>query len=132
MVLPRFCASALDGRDLEVHGSGEQTRCFLHVRDCVRAVVALLDAPAAGAVVNVGSDEEVRMVDLARRVVARAGSPSRVRLAPYAQAFPEGGFEDMTRRVPDTRRLEAMTGWRREADLDEIIRDALAWARGAR
>ena len=132
MVLPRFCASALDGRDLEVHGSGEQTRCFLHVRDCVRAVVALLDAPAAGAVVNVGSDAEVRMVDLARRVVARAGSPSRVRLVPYAQAFPEGGFEDMTRRVPDTRRLEAMTGWRREADLDEIIRDALAWARGAR
>lgn len=129
MVLPRFCASALAGRDLEVHGSGEQARCFLHVRDCVRAVIALLDAPAAGLVVNVGSDEEVRMIDLARRVIDLAGSSSRVRLVPYEEAFPGGGFEDMARRVPDTSRLHGLTGWRREASLDEIIGDALTWAR---
>lgn len=130
MVLPRFCAAALRGAPLDVHGSGQQSRCFLHVDDCVRAVLALVDAPVAvGQVVNIGSDEEVTIYDLAKRVISLADSTAEIRVVPYAAAFPEGGFEDMLRRVPDTRRLSRLTGWAREIDLDQTIRDALRWAR---
>lgn len=129
MVLPRFCAAAKAGRALEVHGDGAQTRCFLHVRDCVAAVLALLGcAGAVGQVVNIGGGEEVAMAALARRVVALAGSHAGVRLVPYAEAFPQGGFEDMRRRVPDVGKLQRLTGWTQRVDLDGIIRDCLATA----
>jgi UDP-glucose 4-epimerase len=126
MVLPRFCAAAKAGRPLEVHGDGSQTRCFLHVADAVRAVRLLLACPAAvGRVVNIGGTEEIPMAGLARRVIAAAGSASPLRLVPYAEAFPGGGFEDMPRRVPDLARLRQLTGWVPERSLDAIIRDAL-------
>jgi UDP-glucose 4-epimerase len=129
MVLPRFCAAAKAGRALEVHGDGQQSRCFLHVRDAVNAVVALLGCEAArGKVVNIGSAEEVTMRALAERVVKLAGGDAPVRLVPYAQAFPQGGFEDMRRRVPDVTRLRSLTGWTQTLDLDATIRDCLATA----
>ncbi len=126
MVLPRFCAAASRGDPLEVHGDGGQSRCFLHVRDAVAAILALLGCPAAvGQVVNIGSAEEVTVQALAQRVIALSGSRSPVRLVAYADAFPQGGFEDMRRRVPDVTRLQNLTGWRQTLDLDATIRDCL-------
>ena len=128
MVLPRFCRAALADGPLEVHGSGRQSRCFLHVADAVDAILRLLDCPAAiGEVVNIGSEEEVTIHDLAQRVIARAGR-GRVHQIPYAAAFPDGGFEDMQRRVPDTGKLTRLTGWRKTRDLEATITDALGWA----
>jgi UDP-glucose 4-epimerase len=127
MVLPRFCTAAKRGDSLEVHGDGGQSRCFLHVRDAVTAILALLGCSAAvGKVVNIGSAEEITMRALAERVVQLAGSTATVQLVPYAQAFPQGGFEDMRRRVPDVSRLQSLTGWKQTLDLDATIRDCLA------
>lgn len=126
MVLPRFCCAALAGEPLLVHGDGGQSRTFLHVVDAVAALLALLDCPAAdGTVCNVGGEEEIAIEGLARRVVARAGSDSEIHLLPYDQAFPDGGFEDMRRRVPDTARVRSLTGWSPVRSLDDIIADAL-------
>ena len=126
MVLPRFCQAARAGRDLEVHGDGAQSRCFLHVADAVAALLALLACPAAvGQVVNIGGREEIGMRALAERVIARAGGRARVRAVPYAEAFPHGGFEDMRRRVPDTAKLQRLTGWTQRWDLEAIIGDCL-------
>jgi UDP-glucose 4-epimerase len=127
MVLPRFCAAARAGRALEVHGDGRQTRCFLHVADAVAATLALLGCDAArGQAVNIGSDDEVCILDLAQRVVAAAGTDAPIRLTPYAEAFPEGGFEDLPRRVPDLARIRALCGWQARHGLDAIIADVLA------
>jgi UDP-glucose 4-epimerase len=132
MVLPRFCQAALAGRALEVHGDGRQSRCFLHVEDAVRAVLALDACPqAVGEVVNVGGTEEVTMAELARKVVAAAGSASTLTYIPYAEAFPGGGFEDMQRRVPDTSKLQRLTGWQTRHDLAGIIAASVTWARSA-
>jgi len=126
MVLPRFCQAAHAGHDLEVHGDGCQSRCFLHVDDAVAAIIALLDCPAAiGQVVNIGSDNEITMLDLAERVIARSQSSARVRMVPYVEAFPQGGFEDMRRRVPDVTKLQRLTGWRQTHDLESMIRGCL-------
>jgi len=128
MVLPRFCAAAVAGGTLEVHGDGQQTRTFLHVADAVSALLALAGCEAAiGRVVNVGGTEEVSMRALARAVQAAAGRGS-ITLVPYASAYPTG-FEDMRRRVPDTTRLRQMTGWKPTRELRQIIADALADAR---
>lgn len=132
MVLPRFCAAALSGRDLEVHGNGQQSRCFLHVHDCVRAVLLVVDNPAAiGQVINIGSDEETTIHALAQLVVTASRSGSAIRTIPYATAFPGGGFEDMQRRVPDTAKLTRLTAWQREHDLARTIQDTLSWAKPA-
>jgi len=132
MVLPRFCQAALVGRPLEVHGDGRQSRCFLHVEDAVRAVLALDACPAAvGEVVNVGSTEEVSMTELAKKVVAAAGSSSTLNYISYAEAYPGGGFEDMQRRVPDVTKLARLTGWQARHDLASIVTASVAWARQA-
>ncbi len=138
MVLPRFCRRAVAGAELEVFGDGRQTRCFLHVEDCVEAVMALLACQAAvGRVVNIGGEEEVTITGLAERVIAQAGwGPGIPRVGggcgicyvPYADAYPGGGFEDMVRRVPDTGLLRELTAWAPQRDLNGIIADSLAAA----
>jgi len=121
MVLPRFVASALCGEPLRVFGDGSQTRCFCHVRDTVRALMALAEQPrAVGQIVNIGTRESISIRGLAERVIARTGSSSPIVLVPYAEAY-EPGFEDMQRRMPDTTRIHELTGWAPERSLDEII-----------
>jgi UDP-glucose 4-epimerase len=130
MVLPNFVAAALRGDDLIVHGDGRQSRCFCHVGDVIVALDRLMDCPRArGQVVNVGSDQEITILDLARRVVARTGSASRIRTISYEQAYGEG-FEDMNRRIPCTEKVRTLIGWRPEIPLDRIIDDIIADLRG--
>ena len=123
MVIPRLVAQALLGDDLTVYGDGTQTRCFCHVSDVVRALLALVEAPEAiGQATNVGSDEEITIVELAHRVLEITGSTSKVRLVPFAEAFGPD-FEDAPRRVPDTTRLRTLIGWERRLAVDDIIAD---------
>ena len=131
MVLPRFARQALRGAPITVYGDGTQTRCFAHVADVVEAVERLLDCPrAVGAVVNVGSDEEVSIGELARRVRDLAGAASEIVLVPYEEAY-AAGFEDMQRRVPDLERLRSWVGGPAPRPLDATIRDVLAAQRSA-
>jgi UDP-glucose 4-epimerase len=130
MVLPNFAAQAITGEPITVYGSGTQQRCFGHVFDAVEALLRLLDTPTAiGEVFNVGSDEEVSMMDLAKQVRAAAGSQSEIVLVPYSEAYPEG-FEDMMRRVPDVSKLERTINFRPRIRLEQIIRDVVDDQRG--
>jgi UDP-glucose 4-epimerase len=132
MVLPTFVRQALDGEPLTVHGDGSQTRCFAHVRDTVEALVRLLGAPAAsGLVVNVGSDRETRVDELARLVVRETGSTAGIVHVPHESVYGPG-FEDPPRRVPDLTRLEELTGFRPSTPLGELVRDAVEDRLGAR
>jgi UDP-glucose 4-epimerase len=122
MVLPRFIAAARAGRPLRVYGDGAQTRCFCYVADTVEALARLMRCPAArGEVFNVGSTEEVSILELARRVIAALGSSSPIERVPYDAAYAPG-FEDMRRRRPAVDKLERFTGFRPATPLDEIIR----------
>lgn len=131
MVLPRFVRQALAGQALTVYGSGTQTRCFGHVCDVVQALDQLLDAPRArGLVVNVGSDREVSVLELAESVVAvglrRTGRRAGIRHVPFESVFPEG-FVDPPRRVPSTARLRALLGWVPERRLEGIVDDVFGY-----
>lgn len=129
MVVPRFVGQALANQALTVYGSGEQQRCFCHVSDIVMALADLMDREEAfGEVINVGSQEEVSILELAMRVIGRTDSESQVSVIPYEDAYEEG-FEDMYRRVPSIAKIQQMTGWRPERTLDEIIDDVADWHR---
>jgi UDP-glucose 4-epimerase len=132
MVLPNFARQALAGEPITVYGNGQQSRCFGHVRDAVEAVARLIVTDKAwGQVFNIGNDEEVTIEQLAERVRAAAGSSSEIRKISYSEAYAEG-FEDMARRVPDVRKLEAFTGFRPRTPLERIIADVLADQRARR
>ncbi|MBV9352272.1 MAG: GDP-mannose 4,6-dehydratase [Mycobacterium sp.] len=121
MVLPNLVAQALRGEPLTVFGDGRQTRCFSYVGDIVPALVGLGEEPAAyGRAFNLGGAREVSILELAERIVELLGSPSKIELLPYEQAYGEG-FEDMRRRVPDNSRAQELIGFRPATDLDEII-----------
>jgi len=127
MVMPRFVSAALAGKTLQVYGDGMQTRCFCHVRDVVRAIIALAEEPTAvGRVFNIGSTDPISILDLARRVIALTHSSSDIVFVPYDQAYAEG-FEDMARRVPDTSRIQQAIGWEPQSTLDDIILDVARW-----
>ena len=144
MVVPRFMQQALRGEALTVYGDGHQSRCFLHVHDAVEALVALASCPEAiGQVFNVGSTQEISIVNLASKVLSMVDGhrekkkgkeaeqqfePSdqrdRIALIPYDQAYARG-FEDMRRRVPDISKISRYTGWEPNCSLEGILSDVL-------
>ena len=130
MVIPRFVSQALRNDPITVYGSGDQTRCFCFVGDVVKGMVDLCSHPKAfGRVFNLGGSEEISMKSLAERIIAAAGSSSRLDFIPYDVAYEEG-FEDMQRRVPDTTRAHDLIGFQPSVDLDEIIRLVIEEQRG--
>ena len=121
MVLPNFVKSALDNSTISIYGDGKQSRCFCDVRDTVESLLRLIDTPKAiGEVVNIGNTEEISIEGLAQRVKERTNSTSPIEFVPYDKAY-EPGFEDMMRRVPSVDKLQALTGFRPQTPLNEII-----------
>ena len=123
MVLPRFVEWALKGDDLQVHGDGTQSRCFCHVEDVVRGLAGLMESGKFfGEIFNIGSREEINILDLATRVITKLNSTSKIRLVPYSEVHGDG-FEDMQRRVPSIDKIRETIGWEPAATLDQIIDD---------
>ena len=132
MVIPRFVSHALAGESLQVHGDGKQSRCFLHVKDVVSGLLKLIEHPeAVGQVFNIGSQEEVTIEELAKRVIRLTNSPSRIVYIPYEEAYEEG-FEDMPRRVPDISKVKALIGFEPTMNLDQIIESVVNETRPTR
>jgi UDP-glucose 4-epimerase len=126
MVLPRFVEAALAGNSLVVHDDGQQIRCFAHVEDVLRAVLALMESDAAtGQVVNIGSDEPISILGLAELVVALSGNEVAIDFQSYTDAYDED-FEDIRRRVPDLTRLRSLIDDPITYDLEAIVRDVIA------
>ncbi len=157
MVLPRLVDAALAGGPLVVHDDGLQERCFAHVSDVVRMILALVAAPAAvGNVCNIGSDQPVSILELARRVIAAVerrgegrgarsetnsphpnplakgeGTRLEIQFQSYAEAY-GNNFEDCRRRVPDLSKLRRLTGLQAQYSLDDIIRELVEVKAGIR
>lgn len=129
MVVPRFVGQALSGEPLTVFGDGKQSRCFTHVSDAVRAAIALADADhTVGEVFNIGSTQEISMLDLAHRVVQLTESSSTIEFIPYASAYGEN-FEDMPRRVPSLEKVRRTVGYEPRMTLDETLLSVIAHLR---
>lgn len=126
MVVPRFVGAALRGEPITVYGDGMQSRCFGHVADVTEGLVKMLETPACfGQVINIGNDEEVTILELAKKAIELTGSKSEIRFIPYSEAYGDG-FEDMRRRVPGLEKARRLIGYRPTRTLVDIINDVAA------
>lgn len=125
-----FIGAALRGEELEVHGTGQQTRSFTYVSDMVEGFVRALDAPAAdGEMLNIGADREITIEDLARLVwrMVRDDAP-RIKKVPLATF---GRYEDVERRIPDNTRAARVLGYTPSIRLEDGLLPTIAWQREA-
>ena len=127
MVIPRFVCQALKNEDMTVYGTGKQSRCFLHVKDVIKTLIKLMNnKDAVGQVFNIGSQEEITIENLAKKVIEITKSKSKLVYIPYEKAYEEG-FEDMQRRVPDTTKVKNLTGFKPTIDLEGTIKSVVEY-----
>jgi len=125
-----FIAAALRGEELEVHGTGQQTRSFTYVSDMVEGFLRALDvAEADGEMLNVGADREITIEALARMVwdLVRDDAP-RIKKIPLATF---GRYEDVERRIPDNTRAARVLGYTPRVRLEDGLPPTIAWQREA-
>jgi UDP-glucose 4-epimerase len=130
MVIPTFVKQALANRPITVFGDGQQSRCFCYVKDVVGALIKLMDdEKSVGQVFNIGSNKEISMFELAKKVKDLTNSESEIVLIPYDEAYEEG-FEDMPRRVPDVSKANKQVGFQPTVDLEGILKSVIAFHTG--
>jgi UDP-glucose 4-epimerase len=121
MVIPNMIQRALRNEPILVFGDGQQSRCFSSVSDVVRGVLLLAETPAtAGEIYNIGTAEEVTVLELALRVRDVCQSSSAIEFVPYEDIY-GSSFEDMRRRVPDLRKIHQAVGYKPEVTLDGLL-----------
>lgn len=126
MVIPNFVRQAISNGEITVYGDGSQTRCFTHVSNVVDALIKLTNTrEAVGEVYNIGSQQEVTILQLAERIKELTGSKSPIVFVPYREAYEEG-FEDMMRRVPDLTKIHNLIGYKPTYTLDGILESVIA------
>lgn len=130
MVVPRFVKWALKDEPIMVYGDGQQQRCFANVHDVVDAIAKLSEEPgASGQVFNIGTNEEISILELAERVRARTNSRSEICFQSYEQAYNSPGFEDFRRRVPSLDKIKQTIEWAPSTPLDDTIDQIITYYR---
>jgi UDP-glucose 4-epimerase len=128
-VVTIFMGQLLRGEPLTIIGDGLQTRCFTYVDDAIRATMAAgLRDEAVGEVLNIGTDEEVSIKELAELMIRKARSPSTVKYVTHAEAY-GSGYEDIRRRVPSIKKMRAILGVEPQVTLDDGLQRTIEWFR---
>lgn len=130
---PVFIDAVLNDKTIPIHGDGMQTRSFTYVSDTVDGMVeSIFRDEANGEILNIGSKEEVTILELAKRIKLASGTPGELKyeLVPYA-SFSKNKYEDVMRRVPDTTFSEKILGVSARVSLDEGIRHTIEWQKNA-
>jgi UDP-glucose 4-epimerase len=127
MVIPRFVERALAGDPIEIYGDGQQTRCFCHVQDTIRALRDLMTDldRAAGQIFNVGANNQIGIAALAETIKEMTGSGSPTVHVPFDEVYGTG-IEDMLHRVPCIDKIRSTIGWVPTRSLEQILEDVIA------
>jgi len=125
-VIPRFIDAALKGDPIQVHGTGEQTRCFTYISDTVEATYRAMDEKANGLIINVGNNKQVSIHTLAHMIKALTGSKSEIVYVPYEQAYGTE-FEDMEKRQPDINRLKEVLDFKPRIHIKAGLYKTINW-----
>lgn len=120
-VVPKFIDQMLKGEDISLHGSGEQKRTFCYVDDLVNGFILVMEKGSRGEVYNIGSTEEITMVELAKLVIQISGKPSKIKLEKRLEY-------DHQARMPDLSKITAL-GWKQKVTLTEGLKKTFEWYR---
>lgn len=118
-VVSNFIVQALKGEDITVYGEGHQTRSFCYVDDLVRGIMATMNKDGFHGPVNLGNPNEMRIVDLAKKIIELTNSSSKIVTRPLPQ-------DDPTRRQPDISLAKRELGWSPTVDLREGLLKTIA------
>lgn len=121
--IPRFISQALSGEPITVFGNGEQTRSFCYITDQIEGLLRLaFSEKASGEVVNIGNDEQMTVIELAKMIKSLTGSASGITFGPLPQ-------DDPLRRCPDIAKAKEILGWRPKVKLEEGLKKTINWLR---
>jgi UDP-glucose 4-epimerase len=128
-VIANFIRQALTGATMTVHGDGSQTRCFTFVEDTVRGTMFAGEKPEAlGEAFNVGSQEEITILELANLVRELCESDSEIVCIPYRDYY-GNSYEDTQRRKPDMSKSTSVLGFEANIPLRAGLERTVAWCR---
>jgi len=119
-VVSNFIVQALQGNDITIYGSGEQTRSFCYVDDLVEGLVRMMDQDDFTGPVNLGNPNEITIRELASRVIELTGSRSKLIEMPLPK-------DDPYRRRPDITLAQEKLDWTPSVDLEQGLRLAIAY-----
>lgn len=129
-VIPIFINRVLRNKPPQVHGDGKQTRCFTYITDTVEGTLLAVESrKAEGEIINIGTDVETPIIELAEKVIKICGKGMKPQFIPY-EKFYGRSYEDIRRRVPDVRKAKRILGWEPKVDLEEGLRRTVEWYRG--
>jgi UDP-glucuronate decarboxylase len=123
-VVSNFIVQALQNKPLTLYGDGSQTRSFCYVDDMIKGFIALMNTQDAFAgPVNLGNPTEFSIMALAERIIALAGSKSKIEFCP----LPE---DDPKQRKPDIGLAVKELGWKPETDIEEGLKKTIQYFKG--
>lgn len=121
--VPRFIGQALSGNPITIFGDGTQTRSFTYVTDQIEGLLRLAALEdVRGSIINIGSDRETKIIDMARIVLNITDSASGITYHP----LPE---DDPRRRRPDISRARDLLGWKLKVSLENGLQHTVGWFR---
>jgi UDP-glucose 4-epimerase len=125
-VIPRFISAALKGEPLQVYGDGTQTRCFTYISDAVEATIRAMDQQVNNQIINIGSTNEMSIIELAKVICTLANSQSSIIYKPFEEVYPMG-FEEIHNRFPDTQKLKNLLSFEPKIDFREGLLETIHW-----
>jgi len=125
MVIPRLVQQALNNEPITIFGDGEQIRCFTDVSDVIKGMVTLMSSDdAIGQVFNIGSHNEISILNLAKKIINMTNTNSKIIFISYEDVYGKG-FEDMRKRVPDIKKIQSAISYDPKVELDQIIENVI-------
>lgn len=123
-VIPDLIRKILSGQyPLELLGEGQQSRCFTHVSDVASGIITIgLHENAQNQDFNVGSDKEIKMIDLGKKLWELMGEKK-----PFKVKYIKGFKFDIKRRVPNVQKMRRMLNWEPKTNFDEGLKEVITW-----
>jgi nucleoside-diphosphate-sugar epimerase len=120
-VVPNFIHQAINDDDITIFGDGSQTRSFIYVVDEIEGLLKMVyKDEAIGEVINVGSDKEYTIIDLAKIIIDLTGSNSKI-------VFKSLPIDDPVRRCPNLTKAKEILNWEPKTSLEEGLKKTISW-----
>lgn len=123
MVVPTFIKSALNNDAIPICGSGFQKRSFIYIKDVINYIYKLFEIDYIG-VINIGSKENISIINLAAKIINLTHSNSNIKFYTYEEIYGKD-FEDIMDRVPDLTLLNSLVNYNPisiDQSINEIIK----------
>jgi UDP-glucuronate decarboxylase len=121
-MIPDFITNALDNADLVIYGDETFSTSLVYVTDVVDALMKVMDAPADIGPINIGSDHDLKLTDVAGKIIEQTGSSSRVRFADALLFMTALG-------LPDLRKAKDQLGWVPIVTLDQGLEKTIEYTK---